>query len=201
MLFNNVKKSDHAFPLNMSWCVCFDVAELHPALEAVCQRHRQRLGVCSRSHVCQSHLYRGQQGHCKHVKVFFFTRAAPTVCEVMCSWLSLTLLYFRLRIWLQKLNGHLRTAWSMWAGWTWRQNKQQKKRWEKDVVPGEVSRCCFRETLASEMSWEIQHCHLVWNTSFTAFYFICHRQMQYTTWLAIQSSSWTPQSWTKCSMM
>lgn len=157
----------------MSWCVCFNVAELHPTLEAVCQRHRQRPGLCSRGHVCQSHLYRGQQGHCKHFKVLFLTITAPTVCGVMCSWLSLTLLCFRLRIWSQKLNGHLRTAWSMWAGWTQRQKKQQKKRWEKDVVdltsPLPPSHCCFRET--SVKSWEIQHCHLVWKYVFYSFLF------------------------------
>lgn len=185
----------------MSWCVCFNVAELHPTLEAVCQRHRQRPGLCSRGHVCQSHLYRGQQGHCKHFKVLFLTITAPTVCGVMCSWLSLTLLCFRLRIWSQKLNGHLRTAWSMWAGWTQRQKKQQKKRWEKDVV--DPTPPLSAAALGKHLKWAEKYSTATWceNISFTVFYFICHRQMQYTTWSDIQNSLWTPQSWTKCSMM
>lgn len=55
---------------------------------------------------------------------------------MMCLWLPSVcwLLCFRLKIWLEKLNGPLRKAWSMWAGWTQRRKKQQKKRWEKDSL-------------------------------------------------------------------
>lgn len=42
---------------------CF--AELHATLEAVRQRHRQRLRLRRGSHVCQRHLRRGQQGRCE----------------------------------------------------------------------------------------------------------------------------------------
>lgn len=110
--------------------MCLDVAELHSTLETVRQRHRQRPGLCSWRHVCQSHLCGGQQGHCKHFKVFSLTIAAPHSVKWCASDFPLSLtLCLRQKIWLQKLNGRLRTAWSMWAGWTRRQKKQRKKRW------------------------------------------------------------------------
>lgn len=127
-------------------------------MEAVCQWHRQRSGLCSWSHVCQSHLFWGQQGYCKFFKVLSHTDAAPpAVSDDDASYL--TLLYLRLKIWLHKLNGHLRMAWRTWDGWTQKQKKQQKKRW--GVSLGRHECLIWEDRLICLSAEEMLDCHLV----------------------------------------
>lgn len=63
----------------------------------------------------------------------------------------------------------------MWAGWTLKQKKQQKKRWEKDVnvyfFPRTLSYFCssLLNCFLCWSYWEIQHCHLVWKLVFYSF--------------------------------
>lgn len=170
----------------------------------MCQRHRQCPRLCSWSHVCQSHICWGQQGHSKCFKVL-----SSQSCMGRCaSYFPLFVFCFRLKIWFQKLKERLRRAWSRWAGWIRKQKQQQKKRWVKYVfvyflkgiilTPTFISLILFFHSLPeiySTATW----CR---NVSLTVFSNpIFHRQMQYTTWLDIQSSLWTLRSWTKCSMM
>lgn len=106
-------------------CVCGVFAELHAPLEAVCQRHRQRLRLRRGSHVCQGHLCWGQQGRgeCTRTQLC-------QMCETMRDEETSSSASLRLKTWWQKSNGHSRTTSNTSAGWTRKPKKPQKRRWD-----------------------------------------------------------------------
>lgn len=196
------------FFFNMSRCVSLAAEELHSTLEAVRQRHRQRTGLRSRGHVRQGHLCRGQQGHCKRFKVQRSQNGcSPPLCEMMCLWLpSVSVLQ------VEDMVAEIKWAFEENLKYVSWMDLETKKAAKEKV--GE-RRCVFLSqqvgmssgVVGAEVAGKYSTATWCENRTVKAFYFLFyfillyHRQMQYTTWSDIRTSSWTRRTWTKCSMM
>lgn len=108
-------------------CLLCVFPELHATLETLRQWHRQCSGLCSRGAFCQSDIFRRQQSFCEYFVMFCMPSPSfpPGLWTIVSSDV-----FVRLKIWSQRSNGPLKTAWRLSAGWILRQKKQPKKRWE-----------------------------------------------------------------------
>lgn len=159
-------------------------AELHSTLEAVRQRHRQCLGLCSWRDVCQSHLCWGQQSHCKCFKVL------PSKWHLReIDWrLCLPVLQ------AEKMVTEIKQAFEdglMYVSWMDTETKKAAKekvgiKHPPDALWWHLCMNCFLCRSGREM----QHCHLLWK-------YVSYKLSSFTGRCNIQHGrvSWIHHEW------
>lgn len=134
------------------------------------------------------------------------TAAPPPLCEMMCLWLpSVSVLQ------VEDMVAEIKWAFEENLKYVSWMDLETKKAAKEKV--GE-RRCVFLSQQVGMSSGVVgaevagKYSTATWCENrtvkaFFIFYFILlyHRQMQYTTWSDIRTSSWTRRTWTKCSMM